>query len=59
MRILFYQEAHIDGKHLVQCLAQKPVDKDAAKYNLFDMHTKQVDSEKSKQLELAEKLFKK
>lgn len=58
MKILFYQEALIDGKHVVQCLAQKPVDKDAARLKIFDMHTKASDSEKSKQLELAEKLFK-
>lgn len=38
MKILFYQEGLVDGKHIVQCLAQKPVEKDAAKLGLFDMH---------------------
>ncbi|MFW7381363.1 MAG: class I SAM-dependent methyltransferase [Oligoflexus sp.] len=59
LRILFYQEGLVDGHHVVQCLAQKPVDKDAARLKLFDMHTKSSDHEKSKHLELAEKLFKK
>ena len=59
LRILFYQEGLVDGKHRVQCLAQKPSDKHAAKYDLFGMHTKQKSNEKSKQLELAEQLFKK
>lgn len=59
MRILFYQEGLIDGHHVVQCLAQKPLDKDAARLNLFGMHSKKADLESSKQLELAEKLFKK
>lgn len=59
LRILFYQEGLVDGHHVVQCLAQKPVDKDAARLKLFDMHTKGSDHEKSKHLELAERLFKK
>ena len=59
MKILFYQEGLVDGKHIVQCLAQKPVEKDAAKLGLFDMHTKGHEKSKSKQLELAENLFKK
>ena len=59
MRILFYQEGLVDGKHIVQCLAQKPVEKDAAKLGIFDMHTKGHEKTKSKQLELAENLFKK
>lgn len=58
LRLLHYHEGEIDGKHVVRCLAQKPVERDAAKYNLFDMHTQQQQP-KSKQLELAEKLFKK
>lgn len=58
LRILFYQEAMIDGHHVVQCLAQKPIDKDAARLKLFDMHSKSAKDESSKQLELAEKLFK-
>ena len=59
LRILFYQEGQVDGRHVVQCLAQKPHDKDAAKLKLFDMSTKGKDIESSKHLELAEKLFKK
>jgi cyclopropane fatty-acyl-phospholipid synthase-like methyltransferase len=58
LRILFYQEAMIGDRHVVQCLAQKPIDKDAARLNLFDMHSKSAKDESSKQLELAEKLFK-
>ena len=54
--LLHYHEGEIDGKHVVRCLAQKPVERDAAKYNLFDMHTQQQQP-KSQQLELAEKLF--
>jgi len=59
LRILFYQEGLVQGHHVVQCLAQKPVDKDAARLKLFDMHTKSSEHEKSKHLELAEKFFKK
>ncbi len=59
LRILFYQEGLVDGHHVVQCLAQKPTDKDAAKLKLFDMSTKGKDAESSKHMELAEKLFKK
>ncbi len=59
LRILFYQEGLIDNHYVVQCLAQKPLDKDAAKLKLFDMATKGKDMENSKHLELAEKLFKK
>lgn len=59
LRILFYQEGLVDDKYVVQCLAQKPIDKDAAKLKLFDMSTKKNDVESSKHLELAEKLFKK
>ena len=58
LRILFYQEALVHGHHVVQCLAQKPIDKDAARLKLFDMHSKSATDETSKQLELAEKLFK-
>lgn len=60
-KILFYQEGEVDGHHVVQCLAQKPPNKDAEKYGFFEMTTKQGqgDSDRSKQLELAEKLFKK
>lgn len=60
LKILFYQEAEIDGRHVVQCLAEKPLDKDAIKYDLFDMYSKSAKTpEKSKHLELAESLFKK
>lgn len=61
LRILFYQEGLVDNHYVVQCLAQKPGNKDAEKYGFFDMTTKQGDGdhERSKQLELAEKLFKK
>ena len=57
LRILFYQEAIVNGKHRVQCIAKKPLDKDAAKYKLFDMQTNEKHV-KSKHLELAEKFFK-
>lgn len=59
MRILFYNEGFIGGKNVIQCLAQKPLDKDAVKYNLFDMHTKDGEKAKSNQHQLAENLFKK
>jgi len=59
MRILYYNESKINGKHVIQCLAKKPLDKDAAKYNLFDMHSEQKKQGPSKQWELAESLFKK
>jgi tellurite methyltransferase len=59
LRILFYQEGLVNDRHVVQCLAQKPIDKDAAKLKLFDMSTRKVEGESSKHLELAEKLFKK
>ena len=58
LRILFYNEDRVDGKKVVQCLAQKPTDKDAAKFNLFDMQSK-ADTGPSRQHELAEALFKK
>lgn len=59
LRILFYQEGLVNNRHVVQCLAQKPIDKDAARLNLFNMSTKKGDPESSKHLELAERLFKK
>lgn len=60
LKILFYQESEVNGRHVVQCLAQKPFDKDALKYNIFDMHTEgSGEPKKSKHLELAEALFKK
>jgi tellurite methyltransferase len=59
LQILFYNESEMNGKHVVQCLARKPLDKDVAKYNLFDMHTPQENQPKSTQKDLAEALFKK
>jgi tellurite methyltransferase len=59
MKILYYNEAQKDGRHIVQCLAQKPLDKDVAKYNLFDMQSGAKESGPSAQQRLAESLFKK
>jgi tellurite methyltransferase len=60
LRILFYQESDIDGRHIVQCFAQRPLDKDAVKYNLFDMHSKQKkDTEPTQAMKMAEAFFKK
>jgi SAM-dependent methyltransferase len=59
LKILFYQEAMLDNKHVVQMLAQKPLDKDAAKYNLFDMSSTAIEKPKDRHRELAESLFKK
>ncbi|MEZ4741640.1 MAG: hypothetical protein R3B45_04210 [Bdellovibrionota bacterium] len=58
--ILFYQEAMINGTNVVQCLAKKPIDKDAIKYDFLNMHSKSDKPHpKSRQMELAEQLFKK
>ena len=59
MQLLYYRETNINGKECVQCCARKPVDRDALKYNLFDMHSAKEQQPVSRQLELAEKLFKK
>jgi len=59
MKILFYQEGKVGDKHVVQCLAQKPLDKDAAKYNLFDMQSGPKENKQSAHMKLAESLFKK
>jgi SAM-dependent methyltransferase len=59
LKILFYQEGEIDGKHRVQVLAQKYLDKDAVKYDLFNMASNTKEPKRSKQLDLAEALFKK
>lgn len=59
LRILFYHEGIVDERHVVQCLAMKPLDKDAVKYGLFDMHTKQKATPESPHLRRAEDLFKK
>ena len=59
LTILFYQEGLVNGKHVVQCLARKPIDKHSAKHDLFDMNTNHKDVESSKHLDIAEQLFKK
>ena len=59
MQLLYYSETKINGKECVQCFARKPIDRDALKYNLFDMHSAKEQQPVSRQLELAEKLFKK
>jgi SAM-dependent methyltransferase len=59
LKILYYNEDIIDGKKYVECLAQKPMDKDAAKYNLFNMQSNPKEVTHSRQRELAEALFKK
>lgn len=57
--ILYYREEKLGEHHLVQCIAKKPSDKDAAKYNLFDMQSKDEKQQKSNAMQLAENLFKK
>jgi tellurite methyltransferase len=59
LRISYYNEGAESGKKVVQCVAHKPLDKDAAKYGLFDMSSEQKNKGKSAQHELAEALFKK
>lgn len=59
LRILYYKEGAVNGKTRVQCIAQKPTDKDVEKYNLFNMADGPKETKKSAQLELAESLFKK
>ncbi|MCB9024826.1 MAG: class I SAM-dependent methyltransferase [Bdellovibrionaceae bacterium] len=59
LKILYYNEDKLNGKKVVQFLAQKPLDKDAAKYNLFNMHSQPKETGMSRQRELAEALFKK
>lgn len=59
LRILFYREGTVNGKTRVQCIAQKPTDKDVEKYNLFNMADSPKETKKSAQMELAESLFKK
>lgn len=58
MRFLYYNETVVENRYVVQCLAQKPLDKDVAKYNLFDMGTTQ-EKPRNTHLDLAESLFKK
>lgn len=59
MKILFYQEDLVSGKHRVQCLAQKPQDKDVARYGLFDMQSGTKETGPTAQQKLAESLFRK
>ena len=59
LTILFYQEGVVDGQHVVQLLARKPMDKHSAKHDLFGMNTDHKDLESSKHLDFAEQLFKK
>lgn len=59
LRILYYREGTVNGKTRVQCIAQKPTDKDVEKYNLFNMADATKETKKSAQMELAESLFKK
>jgi len=59
MKILFYNEGIVGNKHVVQCLAQKPTDKDVAKYDLFNMQTGPKQTGQTAQQKLAEALFKK
>lgn len=58
LRILFYNESLVDNHHVVQCLAMKPVDKDAAKYG-FNIQSGSENTGPSAQQKLAESLFKK
>lgn len=59
LRIIFYREGTVNGRTRVQCVAQKPTDKDVEKYNLFNMADSPKETKKSAQMELAESLFKK
>ena len=59
LRIMFYREGIVQGKTRVQCIAQKPTDKDVEKYNLFNMAGSAQEPKKTAQMELAESLFKK
>jgi tellurite methyltransferase len=59
LRITFYREGIVQGKTRVQCIAQKPTDKDVEKYNLFNMAGSTHELKKTAQMELAESLFKK
>ncbi len=59
LHVSFYQEDVIDGKHRVRMVAKRPMDRDAAKYEMFGMASEGATKTKNKQLELAEQLFKK
>ncbi|MBI4041058.1 MAG: class I SAM-dependent methyltransferase [Deltaproteobacteria bacterium] len=55
LQILYYHERFLNGFYIVQCIAKKPVDKDAVKYGFAQ---EDASSEKSK-YKAAEDLFKK
>ena len=55
-RILFYNEDMKNNEAMVQCIAQKPTDRDAVKYGFFKGADNEVDKGKFK---VAENLFKK
>ncbi len=59
LTILYYREDRIGDQYLVQCIARKSSDKDASKYKLFDMQTKDTNEQKPNHILLAEQLFKK
>ena len=59
LRILYYNEAEVNGRHVVQCLAQKPLDKDAVKYGFDIAATQKEDPGSTAHHKLAESLFKK
>lgn len=59
LQIQYYHEFDQDGKLIVQCLAKKPLDKDAVKYKLFDMHSDTGETKKSNHEQALESLFKK
>jgi SAM-dependent methyltransferase len=56
LRILFYNESLVNQHNVVQCLAQKPLEKDAVKYGFATATEPQGPSAQQK---LAESLFKK
>ncbi|HLD44678.1 MAG TPA: hypothetical protein VJC18_04525, partial [bacterium] len=58
LRILFYNEGFVAGRHVLQCVAQKPIDKDVAKYHAFDMGSGEGPKKDSSR-ELLEAMFKK
>lgn len=58
LNVMFYQEETTDTHKLVQLIAEKPLDSDALKYGLFNMHTKTNEPKKSDHMILAESLFK-
>ncbi|MBP9707363.1 MAG: class I SAM-dependent methyltransferase [Oligoflexales bacterium] len=59
LQIVFYQEISHNGKEYVQCLAKRPLDKDAARYNLFDMHSEHKAPQKTAHEQALDSLFKK